>query len=442
MTPETSGYQPCPLGILRSEVTTMGPDLPAWAQTLISAREAHSWDIPDAADLLWQRLNRSIQRDSARRMIANWECGRHRPRGRNLLAYCAVLGIDPRDLEIDTETGPAETTDLLATLQRDAVDLAAWTEQTNVGDMTIDYLADAARRVAVDYQVRAPLPVLTEAAGHQRRVAELLRGHQHLRQTRDLYLISGQILALLSWASSDLGQPGSAEAYSRAGGVMAEQADHDDLRALILITRSKTAYWERRLSEAAEHAARGFALAGSNSARVLLACQLGDAYQAMGDVPRAVEAHQSAQRARDEITGADVAGIWSCGRARQANYAIAVDVRAGDPVRALEHADEARAAYAAGEPVAYGTWAQICIGAGIAHVLKGDLEGAAAELEELFGLPPERRLVTLSTRLGELDWRLRQPRYRGCRPAAELREQITHYRAHTITAHALMAGDA
>ena len=91
--------------------------------------------------------------------------------------------------------------------QRKRLDLATWAEQTNVGDMTIDALADGASRLARDYLQKPPLPVLREAASAYRRVSGLLRGgHQSLRQTRDLYVIAGQLLAFLSWVSSDIGQ--------------------------------------------------------------------------------------------------------------------------------------------------------------------------------------------------------------------------------------------
>jgi hypothetical protein len=42
----------------------------------------------------------------------------------------------------------------------EALDLAAWAEQANVGDLTIDALADAAGRLARDYLTKPPLPVM------------------------------------------------------------------------------------------------------------------------------------------------------------------------------------------------------------------------------------------------------------------------------------------
>ncbi|MGH3217923.1 MAG: helix-turn-helix transcriptional regulator [Streptosporangiaceae bacterium] len=342
-------------------------------------------------------------------------------------------------LAADEESGREP---IVVDLAAEALDLAAWVEQTNVGDLTIDALADATGRLARDYLRKPPLPVLHEAAAAYRRVSRLLRGgHQSLRQTRDLYVIAGQLLAFLSWISSDIGQPAAAEAHARTGWIMAEQADHDPLRAIVLIARGKNAYWEGRFQDAADLARRGFDCAPPTTARVLLASQLGDACQAAGDIAGALEAQEAARRARDEVTSAgEAGGIWACGRARQANYAMSVHLRAGDPAGALAEADIARQAYEGGEAWAYGTWAQIRIASGIAQLIAGRADGAASELTPILSIPPERRLTTLTTRLGEVEMRLRHPRYQGSTEVAELRQRITGYCAQAVNTRALPAG--
>ena len=346
-----------------------------------------------------------------------------------------------------SQPGPGEDADqepIVVALATEAIDLATWAEQTNVGDTTIDTLADAAGRLSRDYLRKPPLPVLRDTTALYLRVSGLLRGgHQSLRQARDLYVIAGQLLAFLSWVSSDVGQPAAAEAHARAGWVMAEQADHDPLRAMVLIAQSKNAYWEGRFRDAADYARRGLDYAPPTSARVLLACQLGDARQAVGDMARGLEAQNAAKRARDEIISADeVGGVWACGHARQANYAMGVHLRAGNPAAALAEAETARQAYEQGEPWAYGTWAQICIGSGIAHLLAGRVDGAVNELAPILGMPPEQRLTTLTTRLGDVDRQLRHRRYDGSTVVAALRQQIAGYRAQAITPRALPAGQS
>ena len=121
---------------------------------------------------------------------------------------------------------------------------------------------------------------------------------------------------------------------------------------------------------------------------------------------------------------------------------MGVHLRAGNPAAALAEAETARQAYEQGEPWAYGTWAQICIGSGIAHLLAGRVDGAVNELAPILRMPPEQRLTTLTTRLGDVDRQLRHRRYDGSTEVATLRQQIADYRAQAVTARALPPGQS
>ena len=121
---------------------------------------------------------------------------------------------------------------------------------------------------------------------------------------------------------------------------------------------------------------------------------------------------------------------------------MSVHLRAGDPAGALAEAETARQAYDDGEDWAYGTWAQIRIASGIAHLIAERVDGAASELALILSMPPERRLTTLTTRLGEVGMRLSDRLYQGSAEAAELRRQIADYRAHAVTARALPPGES
>jgi hypothetical protein len=212
---------------------------------------------------------------------------------------------------------------------------------------------------------------------------------------------------------------------------------------MVLIAQSKNAFWENRLHQAADYAHRGLECAPLTSARVMLACQLGDAFQALSDMERARAAHELAARARDEIRQPDeIKGIWACGPARQANYAMWVHLRAEDPQSALAAAETAERAYAEGDDWAYGTWGQIRIGSANAHLMAGRLDGAAATLAPILEMRAEERLATLSTRLAGLAGALNGRRYLGSADARSLHEQITDYRANAIKTRALPSGDA
>jgi transcriptional regulator with XRE-family HTH domain len=309
-------------------------------------------------------------------------------------------------------------------------ELVTWVETTNVGDGTIAYIDDATLRLAHDCLTDPPARSYERAAALARRVFGLLQGgHQRIGQTRDLYVIAGKLCAVLSWMSSDLGRLAAAEAHSRNGLILADEADHDGLRALLLCTQSKNAFWARRYDDAAMYARRGYEYKPAGTACVLLACQEADALQAQGRIDDAREALRRAERARESVSRADeLGGIFACGVARQANYSIATSLHTGSVKEALQQVERAETAWRSGEPWAHGTWAQVQIGAAMAHVISGKLDGAAAVLQPVLNQPAERRLATVTTRLGsEVASLLVTSQIGRSRVGALLREQITDY---------------
>jgi transcriptional regulator with XRE-family HTH domain len=309
-------------------------------------------------------------------------------------------------------------------------ELVTWVETTNVGDGTIAYLDDAAVRLARDCLTDPPARSYERAADLARRVFGLLQGgHQRIAQTRDLYVIAGKLCAVLSWMSSDLGRLAAAEAHSRNGWILADEADHDGLRALLLCTQSKNAFWAKRYDDAATHARRGYEYMPPGTASVLLACQEADAWQAEGRIDDAREALIRAEQARENISRADdLGGIFACGIARQANYSIATCLHTGSVKEALQQVERAETAWHGGEQWAYGTWAQVQIGAAIAHAMNGEMDGAAAVLQPVLNQPAERRLATVTARLGgEVASLLAKPGIGQSRAGALLHAQITDY---------------
>jgi transcriptional regulator with XRE-family HTH domain len=309
-------------------------------------------------------------------------------------------------------------------------ELVNWAETTNVGDGTISYLDDAAMRLARDCLTDPPARSYERAGVLARRVFDLLQGgHQRIGQTRDLYVIAGKLCAVLSWMSSDLGQLVAAEAHSRNGWTLAEEADHDGLRGLLLCAQSKNAFWDKRYDDAVRHARRGYEYKPSGTARILLACQEADALQAQGRIDEAREALKRAAEARENIRRQDeIGGIFACGIARQANYSIGTCLRTGSVKEAAHQVERAEAAWRNGEQWAYGTWAQVQIGAAMAHVMGGEPEGASLVLQPVLSQPAERRLATVTTRLrNEVISVLATSASGQSRVAALLHEQITDY---------------
>ena len=130
---------------------------------------------------------------------------------------------------------------------------------------------------------------------------------------------------------------------------------------------------------------------------------------------------------------------WSCPPAREANYAAIVNLGAGQLERSLSDAARADEAWESGCPWVYGTWAQVRIGAAIAHVRNGEAEGAAGEIAPVLSLPAEYRVVTLTDRLLYVNQLLRGPRYRNSSAAANLSATIAQFCASSLRKRAITA---
>ncbi|MFE9105666.1 helix-turn-helix domain-containing protein [Actinomadura geliboluensis] len=322
--------------------------------------------------------------------------------------------------------------------------LAAWLEESNVGDGAIGHLETATRRLAFEYPRLPPLAVLRDAQELQGRVVGILRGgRQRLTQTRALLGVAAELFALITLLAGDVGRYRLADAYGYAAWTAAVDADSDAARALVLCAQSKTARWEGRYADAADLARRGFEVAPvGGRGRVLLALSEATALQSRGDIAEAIEAMRRARVTRDEAPAGDEgADAWSCTRARQATYALQIGLGARDPGAMLTSVAEADDAWADGDEWVYGTWAQVRIGAALAHVMAGEVEGAGDELEGVFDLGAEYRVVTITGRMGEIGRRLGHSRYKGDPRATELRERIRAFRAGSLEYRSLIVSE-
>ncbi|MGW7208420.1 XRE family transcriptional regulator [Streptomyces sp. NPDC054837] len=269
--------------------------------------------------------------------------------------------------------------------------------------MALEQLMAETRTLAMDYLTSDPVLLFGRTRTLRDRVFALLEGHQYPRQSADLYLAAGYLCGLLAWMSSDLGQLHDADTQGRTAWLCAELAGHDDLRAWVLSTRSKVAFWDRRFREAINFARRGTAYRTRGTVAVMLACQEADAWSELGAQEEALEALARAEDARAKQTSEDdIGGIFACQPARQENYAAAVQLRVGHPADALRAADTALVLLNVQPVRAYGTEAQIHISQAAAHLATGEVDGAREALAPVLALPPDQRLAPVAHRLGEL----------------------------------------
>lgn len=406
---------------------------------LRAERRARHWDKTEMARRLAAELTGSRPNlDSLISYIKRWEAGSVGITERYVLAYLAAfemrspeeLFADPAEPSLDRSAPPVPETPLMV----EALDLATWLEASNVGAGTVRYLSAATRRLGYDYPRRPPVDVLTDAFDLQRRVTALLRGgRQRLAQTRALLETSAELFALIALLAGDVGRYAAADAYAHAGWTCADEADSDWARALVLCAQSKTARQEDDFTRAAELARRGVDLRVPGPERILLGACEATALQSAGDIEGAHQAMRKVYEIRDGLAEpGETSTAWTCPLPRQAAYAVQVGLGANDPKAVLRAVGEADERWAAGDPWVYGTWAQVRIGAALAHEMSGEVEGAVDELGQVFDLGAEYRVTTITMRMGEVGRRLRQPRWAGHPVASNLRERIRDFHAGSL----------
>ncbi|WP_233359650.1 XRE family transcriptional regulator [Streptomyces sp. GMY02] len=344
---------------------------------------------------------------------------------------------------LPTAPSPAPTSSDLVRLAADeSATWAQWAEASNVGDIAIEQLTAETRALAADYLVSHPVELFVRTRTLRDRVFALLEGHQYPRQSADLYVVAGYLCGLLAWMSSDLGQLRDADTQGRTAWLCAELSGHDDLRAWVLSTRSKVAFWDGRMQDAINFARRGSTYRTTGSVKVMLACQEADAWSELGAVDEALAAVGLAEDARNTAVGEDdIGGIFACPPARQENYAAAVQQRVGQAPNALRATENALALLAVQPVQAYGTEAQIHIIQAAAHLATGEAEGALEALAPVLSLPPDHRLATVTHRLKELGADMSR-KYSAGTAAVGLRAAIEAFCADSAPRHlALSPGD-
>lgn len=436
----------CPRPLSPAEGTCMSAtDTPPWAVRLRTEREGRSWAVPEMARQLRQAAGGTLpDMDSLVRMIKKWEAGKHLPGERYQLLYAKALGLTRERIFGVREGDPvhrAKPRSVVMTAD-EVTRFGAWAESTNVGQGTLAYYADAVTRLAHDYLREEPALVLSCASELARSVFGLLReGHQRLDQTRDLYATAAKLCALMAWGFGDLGRMREAEAHARTALILADHAGVPAVRALALSVQSKTAFWDGRHAQAAALARQGYEYSPNDTMKVFLACQEADAWQELGDVPRAKASLRSVERARAAVDREDeVGGLFSCGLARQFNYTMAVHLRAADTDAAIAAAEQALEVYSRGEEWAYGTWAQIRIGMAHAYLISREFEGAVDAIAPVLAQPPALRLAPVVSRVSEIGRLLTRTRYHDLPLARSLRDQIDDYQADRTDNKALGSG--
>jgi hypothetical protein len=195
-----------------------------------------------------------------------------------------------------------------------------------------------------------------------------------------------------------------------------------------LYALAKTARWQHDYAAAADLAEQGFEEGAISPMGVQLAYYEANSAALLGDQHRAQQALQRADQFADALRDLGAVGSpWAFPAERRSIFQLSVLLRTGDPAGALIAAQDADHGWQRGDPYIPGTWAQVRIGAAIAHIQRGSLDEAAGEVIPVLTLAPEFRIATVTGWLADLDRQLARPRFAGSHLAAGLREQIRYF---------------
>ncbi len=410
-----------------------------WSQKIIAAR------LRDAANEYTRAQLPSIE--NIKRRVRCHEAGANYPGDLYIELYCRAFGLT-REALFGPSPGPGPASEAAVPTEQDAVGLATWITASNTSDEAISQI-DGARAALAEAHTRLPPGcVLADVMRLHNQVHGLMNGgRQRSRQARELFRIDADLLAHASLLLDDIDHDRAARAHGETAALCAEEAGYSP--AFALSAQAKTARWQgvrlgrrdgaRYFARSADLARQGFECSPLGApVRVLLANQEASASALLGDALRARRALRDAQEAASRLADGDSGlSTWSCPASRQALYALSVAIRLRDPDGALRAAQMADSAWASGAPWLYGVWSLIRIGAGIAYVMKGDLDSAAGQINAVTALAPAFRISTITGYLADFASLLGQRRFASNDTARALLEQIA---AFTAAATPDMAG--
>jgi hypothetical protein len=304
--------------------------------------------------------------------------------------------------------------------------------ESDTSDDAIVQLIRATTSIAEAHTQAPATRILTEVLRLHGQARTLLAGRLRLSQKRELFRVESELLSHACLLLGDLKQDQVAENCGQAALSYAREAGTN--QAIAWSVLAKTLRWEDRFIESADMARQGYECSPLGPIRVELASREANAAALLGDTGRAREALKRAEVAAESVAPDSGVSAWSFPIARQAVFALSVATQASDASAMLQAASLADAGWSAGEPRVPATWAQIRIGAGIAHLMTGSLDGALHEVTPVLALPPELRMATVTAYIDRLDQRLAHTRFQGSKVANELSKNLKEFNSNAVSA--------
>lgn len=301
---------------------------------------------------------------------------------------------------------------------------------SDTADDAIDRLAYATTSLAESHSQAPARQVLTQVFRLHEKAQILLGGKQRLSQKREIFRIESDLLAHACLLLDDLKQNEAAQQYGALALSFGKEAETGEATARTAL--AKAYRWDERLVESADMAKIGYERSPLTPIRIQLASQEANAAALMGNIARAREALSRAEVAAETVPADAGTSAWSFPVGRQAIFALSVALQSGDPDAALRAVAMADNSWDSGAPLVQANWAQIRIGAGIAHLLKGSFDATVDEVTPVLQLAPELRISTITAYTEKLDVQLRKPRFHGSSEVAELRQAIHDFNSAAL----------
>jgi len=333
------------------------------------------------------------------------------------------------------------------TVQREVAMAAAesarfgqFAEQSNIGPHTLEQFRADLTQIVATYPNRPVYPSFVEVRELRNRAFELLEGRQHPEQSRELHLVTGVLCGVLANASFDLGWLPAAQTQARTAFLCAELAGNNALRAWVRGTQSLVAYWDDRLLTAVELAADGWRyVPETGTARVRLAALEARAQARLRDQRAAEDALARADQAREQVRGEDdPGGMLTFPVAKQTFYAATARLWLGGQTNyAAAERDAASAVQLyqidAPEDRRLGELCLARLDLAAALLGRDDLDGTAAEIQDVLAIATQRRTDSVARRLGQVAAALERPRYQTSALVLDLHDQIRDFTRHSTT---------
>lgn len=363
-------------------------------------------------------------------MVRRHEKGIAQPAEKYRRRYSAFYGAGEAGLGIAPPTVPRRSLYVPEQTLISVDDLVAEIGVSGTSGEAIEQLSAATATLAELHTEAPARRVLRQVLQLRRRTHDLTKGTVRLSQARELFRVESDLLAHACLLLGDVKQDAAAYKYGIAALTFASEAGSS--QAVARSALAKTLRWSDRLVESADMARSGYETSPQTAIRVQLASQEANAAALIGDVGRARQALRRAEAAAELCPQESGRSAWSFPRARQAIFALSVANHTQDPAGALRAAAMADASWKAGDPMVRANWAQIRVGSALAHLDRGDLDAATAEVAPVLDLPPELRVATVTAYTDNLSRRLASPRLRGVRQAEELRTAARQFAADAL----------